>query len=300
MRLFALVGVAAALCTIVVVFAIPVQGIDLKEGSNTAWQGIFNHKNDCGIVLSYLLTGVVLSPHLRRFLPKFRLISIGVILLVIVMSESRTGWILAAAFFAYSTAVRVAAKFSTASRRFLYLFATLVSIAVVALLVWNASTFFIAIGKSANASGRTEIWATALRSVWKRPFLGYGYHAFFLGMQGESANTATVWGAGVPMGQAQSGYLENWLELGVVGLGLIVFTIVIAAMRGVACLVRGNSAAAEWYLAVVLLTVVANIGERNLLHCNFLDWVMYVMAYIGLSREARVLRVTVSSAMRCP
>ena len=286
MRLFAFVGAVAAISTIAVVLFLPGQGIDYKEGGTTAWQGIFNHKNDCAIVMSYLLTGAVYSDHLRKRLPLVRLACIGLFLVVIAMSESRTGWILVSAFFAYLFVVRVISHFGSGSRPLLYLLAAACSIGLIVGLVANASEFFLALGKSENATGRTVIWLTALRSIWKRPLLGYGYHAFFMGMQGESANTATVFGGGVPMMHAQSGFLDVWLDLGIVGLGLISLTIVRSIKNGTVCLLNGKRTAAQWYLSIVILTVIANIGERNFMNCNFVDWLMYVVAYVGLNREA--------------
>jgi exopolysaccharide production protein ExoQ len=290
MRLFALVGFVLSVATLAAVFLLPNQGIDYKEGGTTAWQGIFNHKNDCAIVLSYLLTCFLFSDTLRQNSPRLRILGIGLLLFVIAMSESRTGWILASTAVLYMLVVRTISRFDTKARQLLYLVAIVLVITTIILILLNAGDLFRAMGKSENATGRTGIWFTALTFIRKRPLLGYGYHAFFMGMQGESATTSLASLTGIPMMHAQSGYLDTWLELGLLGLGALLCTILRAIKNAAICLTRSNSSAAQWYLSIVLLTVLANIGERNLMDCNFLDWVMYLVAYIGLNKEVKAIR----------
>ena len=61
-------------------------------------------------------------------------------------------------------------------------------------------------GKNATLTGRTGIWGLLIRSIAKRPLLGYGYYAFWQGVKGESANVilATHW----VFGYAHNGIIE--------------------------------------------------------------------------------------------
>ena len=75
-----------------------------------------------------------------------------------------------------------------------------------------------AVGKSANMSDRTHIWEVLL-SVPINPVLGTGYQSFWLG-----SRVDWVWARlnGDNVLEAHNGYLGIYLELGVVGLLLLV------------------------------------------------------------------------------
>ena len=75
------------------------------------------------------------------------------------------------------------------------------------------------LGKDLTLTGRTGIWSAVLDSIAKRPLLGYGYQAFWLGLEGESYRIilAVSW----VLAQAQNGFLDVMLEMGTVGLAIV-------------------------------------------------------------------------------
>jgi len=83
-----------------------------------------------------------------------------------------------------------------------------------------------AVGRNANMSDRTRIWQVLL-SVPINPVLGTGYQSFWLGWR-----VPWVWAklSGDSVMEAHNGYLETYLELGVIGLFLIC-TFMIATYR---------------------------------------------------------------------
>jgi O-antigen ligase len=83
-----------------------------------------------------------------------------------------------------------------------------------------------AVGRTANMSDRTRIWQVLL-SVPINPVLGTGYQSFWLGWR-----VPWVWAklSGDSVMEAHNGYLETYLELGVIGLFLIC-TFMIATYR---------------------------------------------------------------------
>ena len=66
-------------------------------------------------------------------------------------------------------------------------------------------------------------------AISKRPLLGYGYGGFWRGLSGESGNVISYVGFGVP--HAHSGYLNIWLQIGAVGLGLFLASLFIALTK---------------------------------------------------------------------
>ncbi len=73
-----------------------------------------------------------------------------------------------------------------------------------------------AIGRQANFTDRTHVWH-ALLGMGTNPLVGTGYASFWLG-----SRLQTFWlASGIHVSEAHNGYLEVYLELGLVGLFLI-------------------------------------------------------------------------------
>ncbi len=107
-------------------------------------------------------------------------------------------------------------------------------------------------------TGRTGIWSAVIDSIAKRPMLGYGYQAFWLGLEGESYRVilAVSW----VLAQAQNGFIDVMLEMGAVGLAIVLLVFGFAFRDAVVCLLRSRDdaqlRAVEWYLAIVILTFI--------------------------------------------
>ena len=83
-------------------------------------------------------------------------------------------------------------------------------------------------------------------SIAKRPLLGYGYQAFWLGLEGESYRVilAVSW----VLAQAQNGFLDVMLEMGMLGLVIVLLVFGFAFRDGVVCLLRSRdkSTLGQW------------------------------------------------------
>jgi O-antigen ligase len=76
------------------------------------------------------------------------------------------------------------------------------------------------LGRSTDLTERTHLWA-ALSSISINPVLGAGFESFWTGER-----MAALTARGYGFGQAHNGYLETYLNLGVVGLGILVASLV--------------------------------------------------------------------------
>jgi O-antigen ligase len=285
--LFIILGWIALVASFLMVAFYPAHGIDYKEGQTSPWEGIFLHKNDCAVVMCFLASGWFF----RSARHVLRLVGIVYVLLVavlLVMTESRTGWILAASLLIYLLSIETVVRFKFKDRVFILCLLALASTLLIAALATHSSEFFVLIGKDPTATGRTQIWAAVFNSIMKRPLLGFGYHAFFTAVAGESSNVTLA--LRTVMFHSQSGFLDVWLELGAVGLGLLLLTIAQALKNAAVCLKEDASPSVKWYLGIVLMTIVVNLDERTLMHPNFLEWVMYMVGCSGLAEAARRVR----------
>ncbi|WP_158615378.1 O-antigen ligase [Acidipila sp. EB88] len=287
MEILVLLGRFFLVANILFSLLVPKYGIEREISGIVTWQGICLHKNICAYATVFLAAPVFFQK-LRGTLDTLgRIVYVALSLFVVYMTESRTGWILCGAFCALLAFFWLQRKFRSYDA-----LALLLTIVVVgSLAAWSVygllPIFFVAIGKDPTLSGRTDIWQAVFRSVMKKPLLGWGYHGFWTGLTGESGVIAAevLWNPGF----AHSGYLETWLDVGAVGLGMALYTLVRGLLQGARCLLDGGAPYIEWCFTTLVLTVIINIDEISLLGSLQLEWTLFITSCALLLRENRRL-----------
>jgi len=128
-----------------------------------------------------------------------------------------------------------------------------------------------AVGRDVTFTGRTELWADVLKERIN-PILGTGYQAFWLGPGGTHMWQKYYFH---PI-QAHNGFLETYLNCGVIGLGLLLAMIVSTAQKVRAGLLLGNKLAALFFPFLVA-TIFYNWTEAMISGLNLI-WIMLSMA----------------------
>jgi exopolysaccharide production protein ExoQ len=286
--LFEVFGWVSILFTCFLSIAMPKYGIDHTEGI-TAWQGLYGHKNSCALTTVFLLMPVLLRKSRGTLDNVNRFAYVALSLLIIVMSQSRTGWLVAICLLAFVPTYILITKFRARDRAPLILGVAAVSIVLGTLVIAFLPTILSALGKDPTLTGRTQIWKAVSISIAKRPVLGYGYEGFWHGIEGESANVAMAAGWVVP--HAHNGLLEALVNLGIIGLGLVLIVLFQAFRNALICLRSSKSpSCVGWYLSFVVLIVLSNIGENTILLPISLQWAMYILACIGLTDQVKLVR----------
>ena len=287
-HVFLLVGWIIVLSSIFFALALPQYGIDHRESTSGAWQGVFVYKQPCSIMCTFLVSPAFYLPLQTRRDKLFRTAYITLAIFLILMTQSRTGWLLLAALLAYVIGLKFIGSFRATERGVV---AILLFVGLSAVVLFGAVYYreiLLLLAKDPTLTGRTGIWKLVIASAVKRPILGFGYRAFWTGLQGESAHLALTEGWS-PTG-AHNGFLDVWLNLGLVGLGIVFFTLARALRDGFTCLKQGFTPTASWYLSLVFLTTVVNSVEYTIMIPNYLTWMMYILACVGLADEAKRIR----------
>jgi O-antigen ligase len=265
----------------------PTFGIDHREGVH-AWQGIYGHKNACAIVTIFLMLVAFFRHSQGRRSAVQRTAYVLLSLFLVFMTESRSGWVVAAAMIAFMASYKLITRFTVRERALLIPSTVAVFVMVVGIAVAFLPTILAALGKDPTLTGRTGIWSAVLISIRKHPLLGYGYRGFWHGLEGESSTVISAVGWMVP--HAHNGFLETWLDLGLLGLTLLLTTLFQAFRHAMVCLRSGKpQIVVGWYLSIVILTIMFNLDERTFLFPTALTWMMYVIACVGLRDQARLL-----------
>jgi exopolysaccharide production protein ExoQ len=297
LELFLILGTGTIVASIVFALALPQYGLDAMGGHSGAWKGIFSAKNYLGDLTVFFLTVAVSYRGRTSFLRSVRASQIIFCLIAIAFSRAATAYLLTAIYIVYFAIMKTLDRFR--KKDYLVLCILLVGILSVAavVIVTTPDLLFSLLGKDATLTGRTGIWSAAIDSIAKRPLLGYGYQAFWLGLQGESYRVilAVSW----LLAQAQNGFLDVTLEMGVAGLAIVLLVFGFAFRDAGVCLFRSRDRAqlraVQWYLAIVILTLICNLDESFLFEAKHLGSMLFVIACVGLKQEWMRLRLSTAS-----
>lgn len=289
-KLMMLVGSVAAAGSILMVLVFPQYGLQARNlAAFGAWQGIFGQKNLLGLEMMILLLPAFFVKLNGIHARGLRIAYIGTLLTLIAMSQSAGAWIVTALCLSFIAllhlTVRMPRKDATVVVFVVLGLAAAVGIAVLA----NYDSMMYALGKDPTMTGRTVLWSGLIDLALKRPILGYGYLAFWQGLNGPTRYLALQmnW---LGLAGAENGVLELCLELGIVGLLLYALVFLRAVKDAFYCIGRGPTPAALWYTSILFYVVATNIEGGALLMPSNLACMLPFMAYLGLRREVLRLR----------
>jgi O-antigen ligase len=142
----------------------------------------------------------------------------------------------------------------------------------------------VVIGKSANLSDRTNMWASLL-SMQTHPLMGFGYQSFFLG-----SRISGFWGsmAGDNVLEAHNGYLSVYLELGTIGLCLLCLFL-IASYRKICERLQTYTPFGSLGLGLWTILLFYNVTEAAF-EIGLL-WIVFVMGTVAVPEEEQVTNV---------
>jgi exopolysaccharide production protein ExoQ len=253
-----------------------------------AWRGILVSKQNCSGVCTLLLVTALHWDCSGFYQKAFRALTIVMCAVLIAMSQSRTGWLLALVAILLTATIWLFQRMPTKQ----VLVMLLVGLAGLAASLYGmyiySSTILALIGKDPTLSQRTIIWAAVWQAASQHPILGYGFSFFWSHLSGPSQTVTLI--AGWGLAQAQDGFLDVWLGTGILGVA------VIAAMTGQAIRNAVRSAYSEsdqayvrWGLVVILCVLLFNIGESSI-GLFRMTWFLFLLACIGLSQVAAAKR----------
>lgn len=137
---------------------------------------------------------------------------------------------------------------------------------------------FEMLGRDSSLTNRTELWAV-LRSLEVNSIIGAGFMSFWTG--GRMDIVAEKMGAIV--NQAHSGYLEQYLNLGYIGVGFIAL-IILSGMVKLKAHLDIDSPPAMLRLSIVVTALFINYTEACFYGINTY-WLLLLLAVIDISGQ---------------
>lgn len=262
------------------VFFLPQLGIHHDVIHDGAWRGAFIHKNT---LARAMVLGAVLSLFLFFSKGGNKLVSLLYMILCLVLvifSQAKTALIVLTIVIISIPVVyflRVNFKLLLAGLGYLSIICTIV-------IYWayrQWEPLMASLDKDPTMTGRTELWRLIWLEISEKIWLGYGYSSFWLGWQGPSAD---IWQqTGWHPVQAHNGFLNLWLQLGAVGMFLLIVLIVRYIYQAVTMLRHSKEAAPLFPLIFLLYMILYNVTESDILIPNTLYWSLFMIFSFYLS-----------------
>jgi exopolysaccharide production protein ExoQ len=246
------------------------------------YPGYFFGKNYLG---EFSAVGFLLSLHeiLHRGLRR----ALGIIVLVIAASllflaNSKTAFALALFVPFVAAFTLITGKTTRVSPAII-----LWSIAVCWIVLSNVSGFniyrlsYILYGDS-SLTGRTIIWDFASWEIDRRPLFGWGYQSFWLvGPDAPSIVDAPGWVKTMP--NSHNGYYDTMLELGYVGL-ILLLAFITATLHAIRRLVDVDLRRAWLVLSLALFIIIYNFLESQWMRGFEFLWVVFAIVAADIAR----------------
>jgi exopolysaccharide production protein ExoQ len=283
LHLLAIALAVAVLASAVVAIALPSVGVmqGLYAGS---WRGIFSHKNTLArtAVLSIVAFGCVFAAEPKR--RKLGALAIMLVLPELLFSKSATGFLSVVILASVALSFWM---FRALSRSLLLPTAYWAGGIAVALGCWlfaHSPSAFALIGRDPTLTGRTDLWAFAVDAMGQRPWLGYGFDAFWLGPGGDAIRTAVRWDAP----HSHNGFLDLSLDVGLIGTTLFLIGLAIALRRAFAYTLQAQDPFRLWPVLYLTVFLLCNLTETTTVVGNSLEWLLYVSICVSLCPQPQL------------
>lgn len=243
------------------------------EGSfrGGAWRGAFPTKNVLGETM--VLAGIVfwllsrIPGGGRRAATVMAILAVG----LVVLARATGAIVILAALLIIMPVVRGFRRGGAAS--VLALSGLLVASAVASVAIAERQPVLNALGKDATLTGRTVLWAAVEEHITRRPLLGYGYGAFWEPAGRASEMVRAVVGWDTP--HSHNGFLDLWLDIGLVGLLVFLAAYVLAIRRAWVALRAGAGIDGLWAMAFLVMLLLGNLTESSI-YQNDIFWLVFV------------------------
>jgi len=160
-----------------------------------------------------------------------------------------------------------------------FLIATMIVAPVAVLFLGMTPGALETMGRDSTFTGRTEVWGVLLNMV-QNPLLGTGFESFWLGSRLEKLWSMYWWRPS----EAHNGYLEVFLNLGWIGVALLV-VVLVKGYRTVFRAWRSGVSTGDLRLAIFFTGIVYNFTEAAFFQMMAPAWIFFLLATTRMPSE---------------
>ena len=267
--------------------------IDPSSGKS-ALIGFFGSKNMVGLFAEIGIFLSLLSLFIQQSLIKktlFSLLPLVVFTISIYLSKSASSvvslMVMLTAVFATACITKIQRPLRTIS------FILLMFLAVMGAgisVAFNAQDAILdSFGKDSTLTGRTHLWAEALKSSLEAPILGHGYSAFWVEGQPKAEQLWAEFGVTAKVGfHFHNVFLETFVELGAVGVAILAFIMLANCWSSIHLLLRqGLSVDGAFALGISVMFLTRAMVEVDIIGTFSIGPLLFYSVIPGLKQLKR-------------
>lgn len=261
----------SAIGSLLFICILPNYGIMQEIDLAGTWRGVFSHKNVLGPTMAIAVFTELFILVACSGKPRWRFGLLCIYLSLVVFSHSSTALLLCTAFFA-GTCIYLLWQRDKMSGLGLSILCILLLIAGFIVFLSNPDFALGILGKDTSLTGRTALWSAVIPLIEQKPLLGWGYRAFW-----QMPNATLLidqisgWGAT----SSHNAFLEIALQLGLVGLGLLLLVVMVSLGRALRCCRIGVLPLGWFSVMFIVGTVVAGMAMETLGRNQSIEWLMF-------------------------
>lgn len=240
-------------------------------------RGAFLHKNT---LANFLVVGVaVVGSALRlRIVPRIVGYSMLVLsLALLVLANSTSAHLVVAVMFSVYVLMEIRSKLPFQHIAVFTAFSIAIVMFGAMLIIANIDEIFLLLGRDMTLTGRDEVWHYAGQMIRERIMLGYGYSAFW---ETESILSYVAQTLDWQITHAHNGFLQMWLELGLVGVCLMVAFLVVSVWRAAFATLPNHFSALA--LPFFVGMIVNDFVETHLFVYKHFGWIiMLILVFLA-------------------
>lgn len=269
-----------------IVFTIVLPSYAIVPSPNSAalgvvWQGVYIHRNIFGRIMTLSTIVLILAAFTRSNYRYIAWIVFSLAASQVLLSFSTTSWLVLATILGLFPFYR-ALRWNFSWMLLLYIVAIVLCGIVAILIISNIDIVLNSLGKDLTLTGRTKVWSAVIEKIGERPWLGYGYSAFWQGDAGGSAYVRQA--SGWKVAFSHNGFLDLWLDLGLIGVLTYLFGFGKSYIQAINWVRRSKTPYGLWHLILLTLILLTNFSESTILKPNDIYWVLYTATYFSLSQ----------------
>ncbi|BAZ08392.1 O-antigen polymerase [Calothrix sp. NIES-4071] len=259
--------------------------VELGEGHIGAWKGVFGHKNILGSMMVLSSLAFFTLPKGTSSLYKWGGFSFSIVLML--LSTSRTSLVLSALLILIMLFYRQFRWQGKLSVIFLHIGTLILGCLTLFLLTYWVD-LLTSLGRDATLTGRTYIWGTALTRLMERPFLGFGYSAFWAPGSRYALQASRALGSDWIPPHGHNGFVDLAVDVGLIGLSLFFITYFTAFAQSLKQAYATKKPEQLWPLAFLTFLAMNNVTESCLLYLGNMYWVLFITIVLTVNQQQEI------------
>lgn len=280
----------AAILSIAVVLAVPSYGLSVVHQG--AWEGIFAHKGMLGDAMSIGAILFLFTAFENRTPNWLAWIGFGITIAINLLTDSASS-LISFIFLLSLIPLYLTIKQQYKLKTILLCVGAIIAVSIAIFIVGNLETILVDV-LNQETSGRASIWSLMIqRIVEERPWLGYGFNAFWNSDAGTFVGRY-AWEETVVATEfnAHSSYMELYAGIGLFGILVYTISLITVFIRTVILLFKTQRIEFFWFIEFLIfahIAAISNVGKIASGASSYL--IIYVSICLSTAIEWRRLKM---------